>query len=359
MSPVPLKLLIVDDTPENLLALEALLRQPGVQVIAAGSGAEALEQCLVHDFCLALLDVQMPEMDGVDLAELMRGAGRTKHVPIVFVTAASRDQARMFRGYESGAVDFLYKPIDPHVLTSKVNVFLDLARQRVQLAEALKLNEMFVGILGHDLRNPLSALVSGVELLSMMAPRAEQERVLGRMHAAGERMTAMIRDLLDLTRVRLGAGLGSAGAGSQVDLCEVLVRTIDELRSIHRRDLVLEGPPSCVATGDPERLVQLFSNLLGNAIDHGTPGTTITARIARRDLDVVIEVHNAGMIPSAVRHALFEPFRRGGAPTSQGLGLGLFIAQQIARAHGGDIEVRSSEAHGTVFAVRLPLERAA
>src|SRR6478609_4122634 len=157
VSSEPLKVLIVDDTPENLIALEALLRRTDIQVISARSGAEALEQCLVNEFCLALLDVQMPEMDGFELAELMRGSERTKHVPIVFVTAAARDQQRVFRGYETGAVDFLYKPLDPQVLTSKVNVFIDLARQRKQLAEALTLNEMFVGILGHDLRSPLAA----------------------------------------------------------------------------------------------------------------------------------------------------------------------------------------------------------
>src|SRR5580692_3636646 len=107
-----IKILLVDDTPENLTALEALLRQTGVEILRASSGAAALELLLVHDVSLALLDVQMPEMDGFELAELMRGMQRTKHVPIIFITAGLQEQHREFRGYDAGAVDFLFKPID-------------------------------------------------------------------------------------------------------------------------------------------------------------------------------------------------------------------------------------------------------
>src|SRR6476619_663786 len=112
MKSEPIKLLMVDDNPENLVALEALLRRDGVQLLAARSGAEALELLLVHEVALAVLDVQMPDMDGFELAELMRGAERTKRVPIIFVTAGARSSQRIFKGYESGAVDFLFKPIE-------------------------------------------------------------------------------------------------------------------------------------------------------------------------------------------------------------------------------------------------------
>ena len=149
------KFLLVDDADENLVALEALLRRDGLELLKAHSGAEALELLLVHEVALAFLDVQMPDMDGFELAELMRGAARTKHVPIIFVTAGARSPQRIFKGYESGAVDFLFKPIEPLVLKGKADVFFELYRQRKELANALRLNEMFVGILGHDLRNPL------------------------------------------------------------------------------------------------------------------------------------------------------------------------------------------------------------
>src|SRR5882757_5017857 len=121
--------LLVDDVGENLLALSALLRREDVEILEARSGSEALELLLIHDVALALLDVQMPDMDGFELAELMRGSERTRQVPIIFVTAGTRDQYRLFKGYDTGAVDFLHKPIEPHMLKSKADVFFQLYRQ--------------------------------------------------------------------------------------------------------------------------------------------------------------------------------------------------------------------------------------
>jgi two-component system sensor histidine kinase/response regulator len=172
----PIYVLLVDDTAENLIALAALLRSPDVELLTARTGAEALELLLVHEVSLALLDVHMPEMDGFELAELMRGMARSRHVPIIFITAATHDPKRVFKGYESGAVDFLFKPIEPHTLRSKVEVFLELARQRRDLQHALRLNELFVGILGHDLRNPLNAMMTGVELLKPLDPEPPPQR---------------------------------------------------------------------------------------------------------------------------------------------------------------------------------------
>ena len=120
-----IKCLLVDDVQENLIALEALLQRDGLDILKAQSGPEALELLLTHgDVALALLDVQMPEMNGFELAELIRGSERTRHIPLIFITAGSREQNWQFKGYESGAVDFLYKPIDPHMLTTKAGVFL-------------------------------------------------------------------------------------------------------------------------------------------------------------------------------------------------------------------------------------------
>jgi len=132
----PVKLLLVDDLRGNLMALEALVRGEGREVFCAQSGEEALSLMLDHEFALAILDVQMPVMNGFELAEAMRGTERTKRIPIVFVSAAGRDLNYAFRGYESGAVDFLYKPLDPHAVRSKANVFIELFRQRLALQAA-------------------------------------------------------------------------------------------------------------------------------------------------------------------------------------------------------------------------------
>lgn len=132
------KILLVDDHPANLTAISELLRRDDVELLCAESGADALELLLLHDVALALIDVQMPEMDGFELAELMRGVERAKHVPIIFVTAGSHEERYRFRGYEAGAVDFLYKPIEPDALKSKVNVFLAIDRQRRDLSRLLR-----------------------------------------------------------------------------------------------------------------------------------------------------------------------------------------------------------------------------
>ncbi len=129
----PVKFLLVDDVPENLVALEGLLRRDGLEIMTAQSGTEALELLLTNDFALALLDVQLPTMDGFELAEIMRGTGRTRRVPIIFLTAVATDERRRFMGYESGAVDYLIKPIDPHVLRRKAEVFFELDQQRREL----------------------------------------------------------------------------------------------------------------------------------------------------------------------------------------------------------------------------------
>src|SRR6202012_2688058 len=129
----PINFLLVDDLEENLLALEALLQREGLACLKARSGEEALELLLVHDIALALLDVQMPGMDGFQLAEFMRGMERSRHIPIIFVTAGTTDSQRRFRGYEAGAVDFTQKPIEADILRSKANVFFDLYQQRRQI----------------------------------------------------------------------------------------------------------------------------------------------------------------------------------------------------------------------------------
>src|ERR1700728_4495365 len=130
----PVYFLLVDDLEENLLSLDALLRREGLTLLKARSGDEALELLLRHDVALALVDVQMPGLDGFQLAELMRGNERTRRIPIIFLTAGNADRQRRFRGYETGAVDFIYKPIEPDVLRSKAEVFYELYRQRQQIA---------------------------------------------------------------------------------------------------------------------------------------------------------------------------------------------------------------------------------
>ncbi len=350
------KFLLVDDTAENLVALAALLRRDGLELLMARSGAEALELLLVHDIALAILDVQMPEMNGLELAELMRGMERTRHVPIIFLTAGARDPQRVFQGYEAGAVDFLFKPIDPHVLRSKADIFFQLHRQKAELAHNLRMNEMFVGILGHDLRNPLNSIVTGAHLLGRQITDEAPRRTLSRMASSAGRMKDMIEQLMDLTRARLAGGVGFVRTRRPVDIAELVQRAADELRpGAADREISVGATGECRTFGDAPRLLQVFSNLLSNAVQHGAPGSSISVVVEGRGDDVVVRVRNQGVIPREILPKIFDPFRGARSSSgSRGLGLGLFISQEIVKAHGGTIDVRSTDEDGTTFSMIFP-----
>ncbi len=241
----PVKFLLVDDLEENLVALEALLVRDGLEILMARSGREALELLLTHDVALALVDVQMPDMDGFELAELMRGTARTRAVPIIFVTAGTSEANRVFKGYDAGAVDFLHKPVDPRILWHKTETFFQLERQRQQLAETLRLNETFVAAVGHDLRNPLSAIMTGVQILEMTATDDRTKATVARLRSSGKRMSAIIDDLFDLARARVGGGIGIQP--SQTDLLAIVQRVVAEHQQAHPRrpiDVTSHGPTS-------------------------------------------------------------------------------------------------------------------
>jgi two-component system sensor histidine kinase/response regulator len=352
------KFLLVDDIEENLIALSALLKREGLELFTARSGEEALELVLEHDFALAFIDVQMPEMNGFELAELLRGADRSKHVPIIFLTAGSRNPNRVFAGYETGAVDFLFKPVEPRILQGKADVFFQLYRRRQELSQALRLNEMFVGILGHDLRTPLSTIVTGAQMLERQLSDDRQLRNIGRMRSAAGRMVRMIDQLLDLTRARSGGGLQIKREELNA---EVLAKSvIEELRlSNPERHIHLNVHGDPHMRGDGDRLQQVLSNLVGNAIRHGDGDSPITVNLDCGD-QVVLRIHNQGVIAPELLPVLFDPFRGARtASSSGGLGLGLFISEQIVRTHGGTVDVTSNAKEGTTFTVRLPRGRQA
>ena len=355
--------LLVDDIEENLVALEALLARPGLTLLRAKSGREALELLLTHDVALALVDVQMPEMDGFELAELMRGAARTRAVPIIFVTAAGRDGRRLFQGYEAGAVDFLFKPIDGHVLCSKADVFYRLAvnaqqhkRLALELEETLRLNELFVAAVGHDLRSPLGTMILSGAYLSQKIEDPALRRVAERMSNTGKRMARMIDDLFDLARARLGGGLRVDP--KPADLREIATACVAELAALHpNRDVSLDAEGALDGAWDAGRIAQLVTNLVSNALRHGERGGPVRVHVgAAAHGHVLIRVENRGLIAAAARASLFDPFRAGSTDAkvrAEGLGLGLFIVRQIVIAHGGSISFTSE--HGTTtFEVTLP-----
>jgi two-component system, sensor histidine kinase and response regulator len=358
-----IKCLLVDDLEENLLALSALLQEDAVEILTARSGPEALELLLVHEFALAFLDVQMPDMDGFALAELMRGSERTRHIPIIFVTAGAREQQRLFKGYESGAVDFIYKPIEAHILKNKADVFFQLHRQRLELAqelkdrtETLRLNEMFSALLAHDLRNPLSAILASAQLLHRRTSDQHAQEAAARILASGKHMSRLIEDMLDLARARLAGGI--VVKREPADLEELVERVVREHQAAApARVIETEYAGDCRGRWDAERIAQVASNLIGNALKHGDVRVPVRVLLdGANPTEVVLTVSNGGTIPPDLVDHLFDPFRGAGRPAgrSEGLGLGLYIVYQIVKAHGGSVEVATGRHDRTSFRVAVP-----
>ncbi|WP_373047250.1 chemotaxis protein CheB [Vulgatibacter sp.] len=366
------RLLLVDDIPENLVALEALLGEEDVEILPARSGREALELLLAHEVALALVDVHMPELDGFELAELMRGSARTRNVPIIFVTAGAREQARIFRGYEAGAVDYLLKPIEPLVLRNKVRTFLQLYRQRQQLgeqveqlqrataekqrlveelSETLRLNELFLAALGHDLRSPITAISVSAQLLGRASKEEQTRRIATRIGSSSKVMTQMIESLLDVAQARSGGGLRLRT--ERLDLGAVADAALGEVRAAAAdRQVEVHATGSLEGVWDPSRIHRVLSNLLGNALRHGAADAPVRLELDGAAADrVAVRVQNGGAIPPPLLATLFDPFRTN--ERGEGLGLGLYIVREIALAHGGAVTVRSTPEEGTCVEVTL------
>lgn len=368
-APSDAKLLLVDDLEENLVALEALVRGPGRQVFTARTGDHALDLMLAHEFALAVLDVQMPGMTGFELAELMRGATRTRHIPIVFVTAAGHEMDYAFRGYESGAVDVLHKPLDPHAVRGKTQVFVDLFRQRqtlqstqAQLERAVRMRDDFMSMASHELRTPLNTLFLQAQLRHKLVEAGNTDLpTMRRMVERDERqirsMIRLIDDMLDVSRLRTGR---LAMVPVATDLAVLVRRVADSFAEQAQASgsvITVDAPASMPAVCDEFRIEQVVTNLLTNAMRYGGGGA-IAVSLAKEGPAGVLRVKDKGVgIAPEHQQRIFEQFERAdGEGRAQGLGLGLFITRQIVQAHGGDISVESAPGQGSEFSVTMPLE---
>ena len=368
----PVHCLLVDDLPANLLSLEALLRREGLVLLKASTGEEALELLLRHEVALALIDVQMPGMDGFQLAEFMRGNERTRRVPIIFVTAGSADSQRRFRGYEAGAVDFIHKPIEPDVLRSKAEVFFDLYRQRLEIAEqrdklataaealreADRQKDRFLAVLGHELRNPIASLLGGLHLLKRRPEKVEE--LQSRMEGTLFHLSRLVDDLLDVARISEGKVTLRT---ERIEVRTVLQSAVDGIR--HQVDaaghrLITDIPEEPIwLEADHTRLAQVVTNLLHNAAKYTPPAGEIRLSVRREGAEAVIEVSDNGVgIPAEQQSQIFAIFGQISEHLSHaqgGLGIGLALVKQLVSLHQGSISVASDgEGCGSTFTVRLP-----
>ncbi len=376
--PRPESILVVDDEPFNLQALSALLENLGVHVVTAGSGKEALRKLLDEDFALILLDVQMPDMDGFETAELIRQRERSRSTPIVFQTAWQEEPARIARAYSVGAVDFVVKPLDPVVLCSKVSVFLDLhrktealLRKNLELEAALdqagRANEFksrFLASISHELRTPLGGILGYAELLEHehAGPLTPQQReYLRHVLSSTEHLTRLVNDVLDLSKIE-GGRMNMAPRWTPLrKLADSAVGGLKAAATTAGVHVCIEIPrnfPSLYV--DPLRIRPVLFNLLSNAIQYSPPGSTTTLRAYTepRTAAIAVQDHGAGISSNQMARLFheFEPSapRDGGRP---GPGLGLAIARHLVELHGGNIGVDTVVGQGSVFTVRLPLRR--
>ncbi|MDB6445596.1 hybrid sensor histidine kinase/response regulator [Pseudomonas sp. 21TX0197] len=388
------KLLIVDDLPENLLALEALIKGDNREVFKALSADQALSLLLQHDFALAIIDVQMPEMNGFELAELMRGTEKTRSIPIIFVSAAGRERNYAFTGYENGAVDFLHKPLDTHAVRSKVNVFVELYRQkkavkeqvvalqesrreqevllqqlqatRGELEQAVRMRDDFMSIVAHEVRTPLNGLILETQLRKMHLARDNAAAFsLDKVRAMVERderqiksLIRLIEDMLDVSRIRTGKLSIRPTRFNLGTLVENLLRNFQPQLMAAECSLTYTAEPLVEGHWDEFRIEQVVSNLLTNALRYGGKGP-IDVRVYKTPEHACVEVQDRGIgISEENQKRIFQQFERvTSKAVSAGLGLGLFISEQIVTAHGGTITVDSRLNEGALFRVCLPLQK--
>lgn len=372
---------------ENLLALEALLRREHLEIFKARSGPEALELMLGNDFALAILDVQMPGMDGFELAELMRGSSRTQHIPIIFLTAGGFDDRRRFRGYEAGAVDFLFKPIESAVLKGKAEVFFDLYRQRqevvrqrdeLQLAaaenarlmdEIMRLNESleervrertsqlletneqlqgFTYSIAHDFRQHIRNINVNAQIVLSEAGSeiAPWRGNISRIQHVAKLMSQMSEDLLTYARMRT-----VSMRKVEIDVTACASEVAESYRAAFPRTHfeVAEGIKVC---GDRTMFRIVLENLIDNAFKYSQNASEPSVEVGEQGEGFFVRDNGVG-IDMAYADKLFKPFERLSPGDFAGTGMGLANVKRIVDRHQGLISVESEPLKGTTFHVIL------
>jgi signal transduction histidine kinase len=383
----PVNILLVDDTPAKLLSYEAMLAELGENLIRANSANEALEHLLNLDVAVIVLDVNMPGMDGFELATMIRQHPRYQKTAIIHVSAVSLSELDHVRGYQSGAVDYLAVPIVPDLLRAKVRVFVDLYRKtrelerlnreledRVgerthqletsmqQLTEQDRRKDQFLAMLAHELRNPLAA-ISSAQSVIRSAGRSETQAEKG--HGVIERQTNHLRrlidDLLDVSRV---ASDKLDLQKESLELADVVTTAVDSLRpEIEARGIQLSlaiPQESVPLSADRVRLAQVFTNLLDNAAKFTPKGGSILLEVERQGAQAAVRVQDdgIGMDPKSLAQ-VFEMFFQVDQSLERsqgGLGLGLTLARRLVEMHGGRLEASSPGlGKGSQFVAWLPL----
>jgi signal transduction histidine kinase len=411
------RILIVDDLPEKLLVYRTLLEDLEAQIIEAHSGTEALKRILEGEFAVILLDVNMPDIDGLETANLIRRHKNGRHTPIIFITSYA-DEMQTARGYELGAVDYILSPVIAPVLRTKVRVFVDLyearaalslsnqeletrvtertaelqtsnerlhgeiaerlraeaereallAREKVLRAEAEELSRLkdeFLATMSHELRTPLNAIFGWITLLrTRRLDEATQERALETIERNARAQKRLIEDLLDVSRIVTGKVALELVTVDPRRVVEAALETMHPAAQAKGLKIVPALDPNTgTVRGDFARLQQVVCNLLSNAIKFTDSGGQVSVCLERRNDEVEISVSDSGQgIKPEFLPLVFDRFRQEDGSISRrhgGLGLGLAIVRHLVELHAGSVDAHSDgEGHGARFIVRLPLREA-
>ncbi|MYM24872.1 response regulator [Duganella sp. FT135W] len=388
------KILVVNDDANSLFALTSLLaqwaEQEGYEVLSAPSGQDALRQVLMHDFAVILLDVNMPGMDGFETAAAIHARARSADIPIIFITAFLADELDRLKAYQHGAVDFLFTPVIPQILYAKISVFVALAMKNEELKQqarqlSLRTTELiatnkhltreiaerktverqnhakdeFLAMLGHELRNPLSAISSAASLIGLPGVSLDGvQRAKKIIQRQSQHLGRIVDDLLDLSRAMSGKILLSR---APLELSTLIAQTLETYRATGRStdyELDQDLMPGWV-DGDSTRLEQITSNLIDNALKYTPPGGRIAVRTWTEHDDVVLSVSDTGVgISAELLPHVFDVFVQGSRTLDRaqgGLGIGLSLVRRLAELHGGSIAAESAGAQqGSTFTLRLP-----
>jgi signal transduction histidine kinase len=380
-------ILMVDDQPAKLLSYETILASLGENLIRATSGQEALNLLLKHEVAVVLMDVCMPDVDGFELASMIRQHPRYQKTAIILISAIHLADVDRVKGYEVGAVDYVPVPVVPEILRAKVSVFVDLYRktreleslntlleERVaartadlaslaaRLQEADRRKDQFLATLAHELRNPLAPIATAAKILRRKAiddPDVQMSQsIIDRQSA---HLTRLVEDLLDLSRISRNKLELRPERTDMASVVNAAVETSRPVMDQYSQELVVSLPSESIAVNaDVVRLSQVFTNLLNNAAKFSKRGGTITLKVETDAQSVAVSVIDKGIgIPAQHLPHIHEPFYQLESSLERaqgGLGIGLTLVWQLVEMHGGTVTVHSAGTdQGSEFVVRLPL----
>lgn len=402
----PVQILLVDDKAENLFALEVILSNEHYLCVKASSGNEALKILLQQqDFSIILMDVQMPEMDGFETAEIIRGSEKLKHIPIIFLTASMDNPLNIFKGYQAGAVDYMIKPFSPEILKAKVAVFVDLYKKNHELLlqyeemkrlnsdineqkrfelelieakskaenatriaeDAMNAKQQFLSTMSHEIRTPMNAIIGFTRVLLRTELNTKQIEFLNAIKESGDTLIVLINDILDLAKVDAGKMTFEKIPFKLATTISSIINLFEE--KIQRKKLVLvkeyDNKIPEVLLGDPVRLQQIILNLVSNAVKFTTEGKiTVSVHLQNEDdekvsIEFIVTDTGLGIDENKIG-VIFENFQQASSDTKRlygGTGLGLAIAKQLVERQKGNIRVKSQKDKGSTFSFILSFQK--